>query len=84
MSLNDQLAKLWAAGQTLSEIERSTGISRRVLVDLGRHDCRWPVGSAADGRHLMCGMPQAPGRPYCECHCRAVRSESTSQGRWEI
>jgi DNA-binding CsgD family transcriptional regulator len=32
MSLNDQLAKLWAAGQTLSEIERSTGISRGVAI----------------------------------------------------
>jgi GcrA cell cycle regulator len=161
MSLDDDLAKLWADGATLSEIERSTGITRgvaighiyrarkagdprfqprpprpppvkarvlkseplpsrspsylemtgplpssrdsppppprppplepRLLIDLDWQDCRWPVGQAPDGRHLMCGMPQVPGRPYCECHCRAVRSESTSQGRgqagegrWEI
>jgi hypothetical protein len=147
VSLNE-LAKLWAAGQTLSEIERAIGISRgvaighiyrarkagdprfqprpprpppvkacvlkseplpsrspsylvvtgadpsprdsppppprleppkpRVLIDLGWHDCRWPVGAAADGRHLMCGAPQTPGQPYCQRHCRAVRRESTS------
>jgi hypothetical protein len=28
----DDLAKLWAAGQTLSQIERSTGISRGVAI----------------------------------------------------
>jgi hypothetical protein len=28
----DDLAKLWAAGQTLSEIERSTGISRGAAI----------------------------------------------------
>jgi GcrA cell cycle regulator len=136
VSLNDQLAKLWAAGQTLSEIEQSTGLTRgvaighiyrarkagdprfqprpprspppkarklkpadevvgnrkpppppvpprsppepRVLVDLGWRDCRWATGAAPDGRHLFCGAPQTPGRPYCERHCGAVRSESTS------
>jgi hypothetical protein len=130
VSLNDQLAKLWAAGQTLSEIEQATGLNRgvvagrihrarrhgdprfqprpppvkacvlkpvdkpppprsrftsagktppepRLLVDLGPKDCKWPVGEAADGRHLFCGLP-ALRAPYCERHCRAVRSESTS------
>jgi hypothetical protein len=48
----------------------------RVLVDLDWRDCRWPVGAAADGRHLMCGMPQVPGRPYCKRHCDAIRSEA--------
>jgi hypothetical protein len=31
-SLNDQLARLWAAGQTLGQIERSTGLSRGVAI----------------------------------------------------
>ena len=50
----------------------------RVLIDLDWQDCRWSTGAAPDGRHLFCGAPQAPGRPYCERHCGAVRSESTS------
>ena len=37
----------------------------RLLVDLEWADCRWPIGSAPDGRHLFCGRAQAPGRPYC-------------------
>ena len=130
MSL-DRLAKLWAAGATLTQIERATGLSRgvaigriyrarkagdpqfqprppkpkqvrklkpagevvgntralppppaprvpRLLVDLDWRDCRWPVGRDVDGRHLMCGAPQVPGRPYCERHCNAIRSASPS------
>jgi GcrA cell cycle regulator len=132
VSLDDQLAQLWAAGATLAQIERATGLNRgvavgrihrarkagdprftsrpcppkakpkarrvkpldevvenskplrpppappgpRLLVDLGWRDCRWPTGAAADGRHLFCGLPQVPERPYCERHCGAVRSES--------
>lgn len=109
MSLDDQLAELWAAGATLTEIGLQMGVSRsvvagrlarararrtddprlaprprppkvmpaprvrsvkpghevignapppvpprpRLLVDLGPRDCRWAVGEAADGRHLM-------------------------------
>ena len=49
----------------------------RLLVDLDWRDCRWPVGTAPDGRHLLCGRPAVPGRPYCERHCGAVR-ESTN------
>ena len=44
----------------------------RLLIDLDWHGCRWPMGEAADGRHLFCGRPQAPGRPYCpDCIERA-------------
>jgi hypothetical protein len=136
VSLNDQLAKRWAAGETLSEIERSTGIRRgvaighiyrarkagdprfqprpprspplkvrklkpadevvgnrkpspppvpprsppepRLLIDLDWRDCRWPVGQAPDGRHLMCGMPQVHRGPYCQRHHDAVARVSVS------
>ena len=37
----------------------------RLLIDLDWRGCRWPMGEATDGRHLFCGRPQAPGRPYC-------------------
>ena len=132
MSLDDQLAELWAAGATLTEIGLQMGVSRsvvagrlarararrtddprlaprprppkvmpaprvrsvkpghevignapppvpprpRLLVDLGPRDCRWAVGEAADGRHLMCGRPQVAGRPYCATH--AVRTAGAS------
>lgn len=32
MSLDDQLAQMWAAGATLSEIERSTGVTRGAAI----------------------------------------------------
>jgi hypothetical protein len=50
----------------------------RLLIDLDWRDCRWPTGAMADGRHLFCGQPQAPGRPYCERHCGAVSSSASS------
>jgi hypothetical protein len=41
----------------------------RLLIDLGPLDCRWPVGEAADGRHLFCGQARTPRRPYCPQCC---------------
>src|SRR6478609_7869680 len=40
-----------------------------LLVDLDWRGCRWPVGIAPDGHHLLCGRPQEIRRPYCEAHC---------------
>ena len=50
----------------------------RLLIDLGARDCKWPVGAAPDGRHLMCGLPQAAGRPYCPRHCERVSPSQPS------
>ena len=50
----------------------------RLLIDLGPTDCRWPVGEAADGRHLFCGAPQTPSRPYCLLHCARVSPSPAS------
>ena len=50
----------------------------RLLIDLDWHGCRWPMGEATDGRHLFCGRPQAPGKPYCErCVARAKGGASS-------
>lgn len=39
------------------------------LVDLGRHDCKWPVNNAAPGEmHLFCGRERLTGLPYCGHH----------------
>ncbi|MBT1154338.1 hypothetical protein J1C56_01905 [Aminobacter anthyllidis] len=45
------------------------------LLELARHDCRWPVNDAEKGaEHLFCGRPSAPERPYCRAHSlRAVQ-----------
>lgn len=45
------------------------------LIELARHDCRWPVNDAERGaEHLFCGRPSAPERPYCRTHAlRAVQ-----------
>ena len=41
----------------------------RSLVDLGRNECRWPVGEGEDGQHLFCADPRAKaGKPYCAHH----------------
>jgi hypothetical protein len=118
MSPDDQLAELWAAGATFTDMGLKLGESRntiagridrarksgdprfgprppkpkaeppkvriikpageavgnvrslhpapepsrpRLLINLKSTDCRWPTGAAADGRHLFCGQPQAPG-----------------------
>ena len=46
----------------------------RLLIDLGPLDCRWPVGEAADGRHLFCGQARVPRRPYCLQCCARLSS----------
>jgi GcrA cell cycle regulator len=50
----------------------------RLLIDLDWTDCRWPVGEAPDGRHLFCGRPQAPGRPYCARCCARLKPSPAS------
>src|SRR4029077_2304827 len=56
----------------------------RLLINLKSTDCRWPTGAAADGRHLFCGQPQAPGRPYCERDCGAVRDACSSASAFSL
>jgi hypothetical protein len=49
----------------------------RLLIDLKRDDCLWPVGVAPDGRHLFCGAARSGASfPYCAEHDRRARSET--------
>ena len=50
----------------------------RLLIELRQGQCLWPVGEAADGRHLFCGQPRDSRRPYCEAHCAKVGRVSAS------
>jgi GcrA cell cycle regulator len=40
----------------------------KALLDLGAHDCRWPIGEPRQPGFHFCGEPQAAGRPYCALH----------------
>lgn len=41
------------------------------LVDLSRHQCRWPVNHALAGElHLFCGEIVKNGHSYCGEHCQ--------------
>ena len=50
----------------------------RLLIELRQGQCLWPVGEAADGRHLFCGQPRDSRRPYCEAHCAKAPRVSAS------
>ena len=40
------------------------------LLDLGPHECKWPLNAPArGGEYLFCGERQFTG-PYCEYHFR--------------
>ena len=38
------------------------------LVDLGNHDCRWPLGDPREAGFGYCGLPHGEGTSYCERH----------------
>jgi len=43
---------------------------RKQFLDLGPHDCRWPVGEVASENFFFCGAPAEADYPYCAGHCR--------------
>jgi len=43
--------------------------TRKTLLQLGPHDCRWPCGHPHELDFAFCGARQLDGRPYCEAHC---------------
>lgn len=59
----------WRAPEIAASLEPS---KPRLPIDLDWWSCRYATGGAPDGRHLFCGKPQAPGRPYCPQHCEKV------------
>jgi hypothetical protein len=71
-------------GRAASNHPASTYInSMKTLYELERSSCRWPIadltlpGRRPGSRHLFCGKPAAPGKPYCREHAaRAFRSSS--------
>ena len=56
----------------------------RLLIDLDWPGCRWPMGEATDGRHLFCGLLQAPGRPYCPDCTEGAKGGAASPSRFVL
>jgi GcrA cell cycle regulator len=50
----------------LAEIEKRA--KRLSLMQLSERTCKWPVGDPATDDFWFCGLPSAPGKPYCETH----------------
>ncbi|MEM9047604.1 MAG: GcrA family cell cycle regulator [Pseudomonadota bacterium] len=38
------------------------------LMQLTERTCKWPIGDPATEEFWFCGLPAAPGKPYCEAH----------------
>jgi GcrA cell cycle regulator len=50
----------------LKEIEKT---ARRIsLLELTERVCKWPIGDPTDPDFHFCGLPAAPGKPYCQAH----------------
>jgi hypothetical protein len=128
MTLDDQLAQLWAAGASFTDMGLRLGESRNVIAGridrlrkagdlrfkpretkpgepppkpqrrpadehvgnarplslspepprprtiehLEPNECRWPVGQASTGRHLLCGR-KTLRHPYCDRHAAQAK-----------
>lgn len=42
---------------------------RKTLMELGAHDCRWPVGDPKKDLFFFCGAVAEENKPYCSSHC---------------
>jgi GcrA cell cycle regulator len=58
-------------------------VQRRSLLELTRHDCRWPVGDPGTADFFFCGAEALRGEPYCRAHgerCRRA-ADDVLQGK---
>jgi GcrA cell cycle regulator len=53
---------------TKTKPKKATGPKK--LLDLEKHDCRWPIGEPRHPDFHFCGARQLQNRPYCELHWR--------------
>ena len=55
--------------ETLANLAEVARKSKRLsLMQLTERTCKWPVGDPATDDFWFCGLPSAPGKPYCETH----------------
>ncbi|MDO5622155.1 MAG: GcrA family cell cycle regulator [Paracoccus sp. (in: a-proteobacteria)] len=51
---------------TAREVEKKA--RKLSLMELTERTCKWPIGDPATDKFWFCGLPSAPGKPYCETH----------------
>lgn len=51
---------------SVREVEKRA--RKLTLMDLTERTCKWPIGDPATDKFWFCGLPSAPGKPYCEAH----------------
>ena len=51
---------------TVREVEKRA--RKLTLMELTERTCKWPIGDPATEDFWFCGLPVAPGKPYCEAH----------------
>ena len=55
--------------ETLASAREVEKRARRLtLMELTERTCKWPIGDPATDKFWFCGLPSAPGKPYCEAH----------------
>lgn len=51
---------------SVREVEKRA--RKLTLMELTERTCKWPIGDPATDKFWFCGLPSAPGKPYCEAH----------------
>jgi GcrA cell cycle regulator len=55
--------------ETLANLAEAAKKAKRLsLMQLTERTCKWPVGDPATEDFWFCGLPSAPGKPYCDTH----------------
>jgi GcrA cell cycle regulator len=54
------------ARRNLELVERKA--KKLSLLQLTERTCKWPIGDPATDDFYFCGLPAAPGKPYCDAH----------------
>lgn len=55
--------------EALASVREVEKRSRKLsLMELTERTCKWPIGDPATDKFWFCGLPSAPGKPYCEAH----------------
>ena len=55
--------------EALAKVNEVEKTARKIsLMELTEKTCKWPIGDPATDEFWFCGLPVAPGKPYCEAH----------------
>ncbi|MCY3984521.1 MAG: GcrA cell cycle regulator [Roseovarius sp.] len=80
--LNGQQALLEKQQNDIAKAEAIRKKSKKLsLMELTEKTCKWPYGDPATSNFFFCGLPVAPGKPYCEVHVALAYQPPTSRRR---